>query len=70
MVEHRFGRKKIFYICLLIQLGSSLGLLGMSEYIGFTVLMFVIGAATLGVYMTSYVIGIVKYVQHLICFIP
>ncbi|XP_053396544.1 organic cation transporter protein-like [Mercenaria mercenaria] len=51
------GRRKTLYISILVQLGSSLGLVGMYEYIGFCILMFIMGGATLGVYMTSYVIG-------------
>ncbi|XP_060600295.1 organic cation transporter protein-like [Ruditapes philippinarum] len=51
------GRRKALYISIVIQLGSSLGLIGMTEYIGFCILMFVLGGATLGVYMTSYVLG-------------
>lgn len=51
------GRRKTLYIAIVIQLGSSLGLIGMFEYIGFCILMFLMGGATLGVYMTSYVIG-------------
>ncbi|KAH3738631.1 organic cation transporter protein-like [Dreissena polymorpha] len=51
------GRRKVFYLALLLELATSLGLLGMTEYAGFCVLMFLLGSATLGVYMTSYVIG-------------
>lgn len=52
------GRRKTMYICLIVQLGSSLGLLGMDNYIGFCFLMFLLGGATLGVFMTTYVIGL------------
>ncbi|WAR07606.1 ORCT-like protein [Mya arenaria] len=51
------GRRKAFYLALVVQLGTSLGLLGMTEYIGFAVLMFFLGGACLGVYMTGFVIG-------------
>lgn len=53
----RIGRRKTLYLCILVQLGSSAGLVGMWEYIGFCVLMFLLGGSLLGVYMTAYVIG-------------
>ena len=53
----RIGRQKTMYLCVLILLGSSAGLVGMVEYVGFCVLLFVIGGATLGLYMTAYVMS-------------
>mgnify|MGYP000041250583 CR=1 FL=1 len=57
ILNFRIGRRKTMYICIWLKLGSALGLLAMTEYIGFCVLMFVLGASLLGVYMTLYVLG-------------
>ncbi|KAL4232457.1 hypothetical protein ACF0H5_007150 [Mactra antiquata] len=56
-ISDLIGRKKTLYMCILLMIGSSLGLIPMENYYGFAVLMFILGGSLLGVYMTSYVLG-------------
>ena len=60
----RIGRRRAFYLAMVVLFGSSCGLVAMTEYVGFCILLFLIGGACLGLYLCSYVIS--KYNKYIL----
>ncbi|XP_060068380.1 organic cation transporter protein-like [Ylistrum balloti] len=53
-----FGRKKTFYLSVVLMLASSLGLAFAPNYIGFSIINLIVGAASQGLFLTGFVIGV------------
>ncbi|XP_013395182.1 organic cation transporter protein isoform X3 [Lingula anatina] len=56
-LSDRFGRKRLMFISQIIQVMSGIGLAFAPEYITFTILRFMLGAAHSGVFLPAFVIG-------------